>query len=153
MATSNHDHAFLAMNGVTEQVKPLMRKLLHEALVPVAALHTVVRSYQRVIREEAQRGGHVNLAIGEAISEALLALLPHIEARTGTAERHVIQAAVRYFVIENDAMGHDLQHEDGLFDDARIVNAMLRWIGRDDLLVRVPEPARRPSVIASAHRH
>jgi len=147
---SSSEHPFLSLPAIAEALKPLLRKLLSEDLVPIASLHKLVDAYRRVIREEAGHSGHVNLALGEAIAEALMKLLPSIGARTGVAERHVIQAAVRYFVIENDAMGHDLQHEDGLFDDARVVNAMLRWVGRDDLAVRVPEPARRPSVIGGA---
>lgn len=57
-------------------------------------------------------------------------------------------------MIENDAMGNDLRHEDGLFDDARVVDAMLRWFGRDDLFVSLPAAAgaRRPTFSGSAQR-
>ncbi|MFO0750833.1 MAG: hypothetical protein U1F43_34960 [Myxococcota bacterium] len=143
---------FLTLPGIAEPLKPLLRKLLAEELIPVPALRALVDTYIRVIREASRNGAHVNLVVGEGIALALLSVLARVDARTTPDERRIIQSAVRYFVIENDAMGHDLAHEDGLFDDARVVNAMLRWIGRDDLQVAVPASgaARRPTSMGSA---
>ena len=56
---------------------------------------------------------------------------------------------MRYFVIQNDGSGHDLESEDGLYDDARVLNAVLHYFGLDKLKIDVPAPAaaRRPAPI------
>jgi hypothetical protein len=49
----------------------------------------------------------------------------------------MVQAAVRYFLIEDDADG-DLDSILGLDDDADVMNAVLRHLGYDDWQVPVP---------------
>src|SRR5689334_3672324 len=74
-----NDHIFLSLPGLAESWKPFLRKLLNEDLLPVSVLGKLVDAYHRVIREEAGRGGSVNLAIGESISKALRAFLPRVD--------------------------------------------------------------------------
>jgi hypothetical protein len=51
--------------------------------------------------------------------------------------RRAIQAAVRYFVIEEDA-DSDLASVLGLDDDAEVVNAVLQYLGHTKWSVKVP---------------
>ncbi|MFO0750123.1 MAG: hypothetical protein U1F43_31295 [Myxococcota bacterium] len=132
----------LQMPGVPESSKQMLMRLLQEDLIPVPALKAVVESYRRVIAEAARKHGKANIKIGNAIADSLGILLGRINETTGEDNLRIIQAAVRYFVIQNDATGNDLESEDGLFDDARVINAVLRYFGRDDIMVKgVPEPA------------
>ena len=55
-------------------------------------------------------------------------LLSSVKDDTPDAERLAIQAAVRYFVLEDDAES-DLNSVIGLDDDAEVVNAVLRHLG------------------------
>ncbi len=137
------DHKFLALPTVPEAVKPLLRKLMEGDLLSLGVLRAMVESYLRVIRDAARKGRPVNVELGEGIAASLLALIARVDERTTEDDRRLVQAAVRYFVIENDGMGHDLAHEDGLFDDARVVNALMRWCGRDDLMLQMPQLAER----------
>lgn len=84
------------MPGLAEPWKPFLRKLLAEDLLRPSMLGKLVDAYHRVIREEAGRGGHVNLAVGEAIVRSLKTFIARIDERVGDEERRVIQAAVRY---------------------------------------------------------
>lgn len=121
--------------GLPEDAKPLMAQLLEEELLPVSVLMRAVESYRQLIREAASQNGKANAHVGDQIADALLALMSRVNAKTGDENLHIIQAAVRYFVIQDDGSGHDLLSRVGLYDDARVVNAVLRYFGRDDLVV------------------
>jgi hypothetical protein len=142
----------LQMPGVPESSKQLLLRLLQEDLIPVPALKAVVETYRRVIHEAERKNGRANGELGDEIARALQVMLGRVNESTGNDNLQILQAAVRYFVIQNDGSGNDLESEDGLFDDARVVNAVLHYFGRDDLKVKgVPEPAsRRPPVRGGA---
>jgi hypothetical protein len=143
---SKFAQAFLELPNVTDGAKDFLHELLYEDLLPVSILGKLVQSYVRVIQEAGRRGRPVNVQMGLDIAASLLTFLERVDERMCADDRHVLQASTRYFVIENDGMGHDLASEDGFFDDARVVNAMLRWFGSDSLLIRMPLPAnRRPT--------
>lgn len=125
----------LQMPGVPENSKQMLLRLLQEDLIPVHALQAVIESYRKVIHETARKNGRANTRVGDQIADALQALLARINERTGPDNHSIIQAAVRYFVIQNDGTSHDLEAIDGLNDDARVVNAVLRYFGRDDLMI------------------
>ncbi len=126
--------------GVPETSKQLFARLMQEDLIPVEALSSVVESYRRVIADAARKNGRANSPLGNKIADALQVLLGRVSERTGEENMRILQAAVRYFVIQNDGVGHDLDSAEGLFDDARIINAVLWFYGRDELQVPVPEP-------------
>lgn len=134
-------HPFLKLPGVPDSARPLLARLLAEPLLPVKTLSRCVQTYRLVVEAAAARNGRADAALANTIANALLAVLARIDGRTELVEYEIIQAAVRYFVIESDGFGHDLEHEDGLFGDACVVNAMLRWVGKDDLTIVLPTSA------------
>lgn len=145
---NNITHPFLSLPGIPEASKSLLWTLLTERPMPQQALEGIVTSYGRVIEGLAKKDARVNGELGKAITHALTTILARVDDRTGDDDYRVIQAAVRYFVVENDGGGNDFATLDGLVDDARVVNSMLRWLGRDDLTVDVTKrPARTPSRI------
>ncbi len=138
----------LRVPGVPEQSRVLLKQLLAEDLIPAAALPHIVESYRRVIHDAYKRNGRANIVLGDKIADALLELLKSVNDKTSAKNLHIIQAAVRYFVIQDDGNVNDLACDRGLNDDAHLVNAVLRFFGRDDLMVDgIPEtrPAQRPS--------
>lgn len=122
--------------GLPEEAQPLILQLLQEDLLPVATLQSAVESYRRVIHKISQQNGKANTVVGDEIAHALQTLLGRVNMKTGNDNMRILQAAVRYFVIQNDGHGHDLETRDGLYDDARVVNAVARYFGRDDLVVK-----------------
>ena len=131
----------LRMPGVPDGARDMLKRLLDEDLIPVESLPHIVESYRRVIQDAHRRNKLANLELGNRIADALQALLKTITAKTGDQNLRIIQAAVRFFVIQDDGVGgHDLATLDGLDDDAAIVNAVMRYFGRDDLMVETELP-------------
>jgi hypothetical protein len=133
--------------GLPDTSRTLLARLLEEPLVPAGDLSEMVAIYRRVIQDSEQAGLPVNAPLGLALADTLDKVLALVDDRVEPEALLVIQVAVLYFVIEYDGFGHDLHHEDGLFGDARVVNAMLRWFGLDALAVPLPAAAaeRRPA--------
>lgn len=152
----------LRMPGVPEGSREMLKQLLDEDLIPVESLPHIVESYRRVIQDAYRRNKRANIELGNQIADALRALLRSIDDTTGDQNLRIIQAAVRFFVIQDDgAGGHDLATLDGLDDDAAIVNAVLRYFGRDDLMIhgagaqptaRSVPPAARPGAASRGSR-
>jgi hypothetical protein len=129
------------MPGVPDSSKELLLRLLEEEPLPVEALKAGVETYRRLIHKVAAENGRANAPLGDEIAKALQAILARMSDRTGWHNHVIIQSGVRYFVIQNDGFGNDLATEDGLFDDARIVNAILHYFGLDKLKIDIPIPA------------
>lgn len=104
----------LQMPGVPESSKQMLLRLLQEDLLPLGALKAVVESYRRVIHDAHRKNGRANFKIGDQIAHALQTMLARVNETTGNDNLRILQSAVRYFVIQNDGTGHDLETEDGL---------------------------------------
>ena len=132
--------------GIPDCAKEMMDQLLREELIPLGTLKMGVESYRKVIHEARRKNGVANTEVGDQVAFALTTMLNRVNASTGHANLLILQAAVRYFVIQDDGTnGHDLMSEDGLNDDAQVVNAVLHYFGRDDLKITgliEPAPAR-----------
>lgn len=127
-----------AIDGIPEAARPLWTRLMGEPLVPVHELFKQVRDYQQTIAERSQwRDADVDPTLANALIDASLKLLGTLNANSPEPTRRLIQAAVRYFVIEDDADG-DLDSILGLDDDAEVVNAVLRHLGHERWTVDVP---------------
>ncbi len=131
------DESLVDLAGIPAAAKPLWTKLMAEDLIPVHSLFAEVRSYQQTIQKRAWRDTDVDPALANALTEATLRLLSTLNESTPESTQRLIQAAARYFVIEDDADG-DLDSILGLDDDAEVVNAVLSHLGRTAWLVEVP---------------
>jgi hypothetical protein len=123
------------MPGVPDRSRHLLKQLLSEELIPVAAMPHIVQSYVKVVRDAYRQNGRANVQRAEAIATAALSLLDSVNEKIPKKNLRIIQAAIRYFVIQDDGHSHDLATPDGLDDDARVMNAVLRFFGRDDLFI------------------
>lgn len=97
------------------------------------ALRKAIDLYVQTIDEVAKDNPVVNQKRGHAIAKschALLDLLPGTEP----SQRSMVIAAVEYFLLPRDG-DDDLASADGLDDDAEVVSAVARRLGRDDLVV------------------
>lgn len=107
------------------------------SLPPKAAdeLRTAVSAYLAEVCAQADSGAFVDLALATRIAEVLNALLA-VEPVTPFAHQ-AIQLAVLYFTEAKDSEP-DVDSVLGFEDDALVLNAVLRYLGRDDLLIPVP---------------
>lgn len=123
--------------GVPEEARELFAVLVSERPLTRASLEREVLGYIQLVRGERRAGRGVDARLADALAEASLALLEHLDDEGCSDEhRRLIQAAVRYFVLEEDADG-DFSSPSGFDDDAAVMNAVARHLGREDLLVAV----------------
>ena len=126
------------LEGIPDASKELWTQLVTADLRPVHELFKEVRDYQQQIQQRSQwRDADVDPTLANALSEASLRLLSSLNEDSPDSTRHLIQAAVRYFVIEEDA-DSDLDSILGLDDDAEVLNAVIRKLGHNDWIVDVP---------------
>lgn len=113
------------LGKVATEVRPIVRRLLTEPLVPIAKLRDDVEEHLGFLAREQHRNEFLDLARAEDIARRCLALLEHA-AETGIAEpageRLLIQVAARYFAISDDA--DDDLALDGLADDDSVITAV-----------------------------
>jgi hypothetical protein len=110
------------------------RRLLETPVLDAGDLWMMVREHLVVLREadadEEMLDGKLGVALAEA-SEALLNRFPDEDSEDA---KLLIQAAVRYFVLNEDAEG-DLDSLVGFDDDAMVFNAVVEELGHEDLVV------------------
>jgi hypothetical protein len=132
------------IEGIPAAAKPLWDRLIDEELVPVHDLFRQVREYQAALSQRtswraagSEGSGDIDPTLARALVDASQRLLGTLTEDTPDGTRRLVQAAVRYFIIEDDADG-DLDSILGLDDDAEVMNAVLRHLGYDDWQVHVP---------------
>jgi hypothetical protein len=126
------------IEGIPDAARELWNRLMAEKLVPVHELFKQVRDYQQTIAQRAEwQDSDVDPKLARALADTSLKLLGTLEAQTPEDHRRLVQAAVRYFVIEDDA-DSDLDSILGLDDDAEVLNAVLRHLGLETWTVEVP---------------
>ncbi len=131
------DHTLANLQGIPDAAKALWDELIAAELRPVHELFKEVREYQDALAKRSEwTDDDVDPALARELAEASLRLLGTLSDDTPETTRRLIQAAVRYFVIEDDADG-DLDSILGLDDDAEVVNAVLRHLGHDAWLVQL----------------
>jgi uncharacterized membrane protein YkvA (DUF1232 family) len=122
--------------GIPEAARELWRTLVSQPLVPTTELQGELRTYRQSLARNAQWNDEVDPRLAQALDNACVKLLSTVDAQTPPAERQAIQAAVRYFILEDDAES-DLDSVIGLDDDAEVLNAVLAHLGRSDWSVQV----------------
>jgi uncharacterized membrane protein YkvA (DUF1232 family) len=132
----NDPITFADLEGIPEAAKPLWRKLVVEKPRPVTELTKQVRDYLRTLaRRSDWHDENIDPKLARALVDTALKLLATVQADTAEPTRCLVQAAVRYLVIEDDAQS-DLGSILGLDDDAEVMNAVLRHLGRESWQVR-----------------
>ncbi len=130
-------HDIVELEGIPSAARELWAKLVREPLIPVHQLFAEVRSYQQTIAKRARDDEDIDPKLGKALVDASMRLLGTLKEETPETTRRLVQAAVRYFVIEDDA-DSDLDSILGLDDDAEVINAVLAKLGHKEWLVQVP---------------
>jgi hypothetical protein len=115
---------------VGTEVRPIVRRLLAEPLVPVAKLRDDVEAHLESLTRDGGRQEALDLEEAQSIAARCLALLDRLTAAGIAAPkpmRRLVQVAARYFVFEDDAADDDLAF-DGLSDDESVIVAVERLL-------------------------
>jgi hypothetical protein len=118
--------------GIPHESQALFDRLHDAPLVPVAELHAQLEAYAARLTATTAANDLLDAALLEAITHCCEGLLDMIDADTDEATRRLVQAAVRYFVDEED-VEPDRDTLWGLDDDAVVCGAVAYHLGRDDL--------------------
>jgi uncharacterized membrane protein YkvA (DUF1232 family) len=125
------------LEGIPEAARALWIELVGEPLRPTRELERDVRDYGRRLGEQSRwRGDDVDLPLAAKLGQALVRLLGTLDDKSPERARRLVQAAVRYYVIEDDAFA-DQESLAGFDDDAAVINAVLRELGHDRWVVPV----------------
>lgn len=125
-----------ALPGIPPEADGLFRQLMAEPPVPVIELVIQVSAHMDEIRRQAVGDETVDFALAEELAKRSVKLLERSAPDPSEANRQLIQAAVRYFV-ENDDAEDDLNSVVGFNDDAQVMNAVATYLGYPDLLVHL----------------
>lgn len=123
------------IEGIPAEARRLWGELQEEPLKDADALRADVLDYAKVIRERASEREFCDTSTAGKLVEVALDLLD-LMAAMSHEERRWCQAAIRYFVIEQDGE-EDFSSVTGFDDDAEVMNAVLRRIGRTDWIIAI----------------
>jgi len=121
--------------GLPDKAKAHFQRLALEPATVTTDLEARVRAYLDELRSVAATTEFVDLELAHSLTEACLRLLERFE-ELAPERRAMAQAAVQYFVLQDDA--EDDLSVIGLDDDVAVFNAVARHLGFSDLAVEVP---------------
>lgn len=121
-----------AVAGIPKLARAVFERLMAEPLRDPDDLRREVGLYVNMLASAAQDDPSVDHELGRDIGRACDGLLAALGDATPEHARRQIQAAVRYFVTEEDG-DSDLEIG-GLDEDAAVVNAVAVHLGRSDLV-------------------
>lgn len=110
---------------------------VRSALVPraeIPSLKTRIDAHLERVRGALTRNEFVNLPLAQRVADVLKQILSDYPDLLGDHSRAWVIGATRVFLETHDVLD-DLASPIGFDDDARILNAVLRDIGREDLLI------------------
>ncbi len=122
-----------AFPGLPPEADAVFRRLLEEPDRSLDEICAELDAYIARVRVAAEHDEQVELGLAEALHTRSRSFIKRAEGST-PAQRRVIQAAVRYFILDEDASG-DLESPVGFDDDVGVMNAVARWLGHADLVI------------------
>jgi uncharacterized membrane protein YkvA (DUF1232 family) len=114
-----------------------MQRLLAQPVVPLDSLRLNVQQYMQLVYHAATIHEFIDVATAERLAETSYALLDSVAPQAPGDTRALIQAAVRYFLVSEDA-DDDLASISGFDDDVAVMNAVTQMLGRPDLQIPIP---------------
>jgi len=107
--------------------------LLAENFIPARELRAQIPSYLAELEDATGTHEFLDIGLAKKVADQSLGLLDGIDIDTSEETRKLIQAAIRYFLLDDDA-DSDKESLIGFDDDARVVELVAREIGREDVL-------------------
>jgi len=124
-----------SISGIPPEAQRLFDELHDAELAPAATLRAELSDYAEHIAAKTADNEMLDASMAENLTRCCEVLL-EIAEEADEATKRLVQAAVRYFIDEDDAEP-DRGTMWGLDDDAAVCNAVAKHLGRDDLTVEV----------------
>ncbi len=124
------------LEGIPPAATSTFERLLGASARDSEVLRRSVDSYLEAILEAAQTRTHLDTDLARKLARSCHGLIDQLEGASAQDRRYIV-AAVEYFLLPRDGED-DLAYADGLDDDALVVTAVARAVGRPELTVPVP---------------
>ena len=118
----------MLFNLIADLARPVFQRLLDEPPISTDELAAQVDAHTEALLAT---DGDVDRAAAQRLQTACQALLGSLTEFTGDSTRQLVQAACRYYVLEEDAQADSSLG--GLDDDVEVVAAVARHLGLDDV--------------------
>ena len=124
------------LTGIPTAAMSTFERLLKTNERESEALRRSVDRYLESIEEAAESREHLDTELARSIAKSCHGLIDALPGSSALARRRIV-AAVEYFLLPRDG-DDDLAYRDGLDDDALVVTAVARSLGREDLSIELP---------------
>lgn len=121
---------------VPSEARDLFAELLREPLRTTGSLRLELEAHLQAIALAKAENEFIDVELANRLGTVSRGLLDEADERDDVDIKRLVQAAVRYFILDDDAEP-DLDSVCGLDDDAEVCNAVARYLGRDDLVTAV----------------
>ncbi len=125
------------LSELPSDASQLMRDLLTEDLIPVPRLRSELAEHLAQLKEHASTHEFIDLDTASLLNSVCHRLLDQLTESSSEDHRRMVQVAVRYFILDEDAES-DLHSPIGFDDDARVVRAVAAAVGAADLARELP---------------
>lgn len=115
--------------GIPAEARDRFQELLHEPLMPPEVLLKEVDDCVGMVRRVVMEGAPLDVTFVEGLADRARAMVGRAGTDAPEADRRMVQAAVRYFVLSDDAEG-DLVSLMGFDDDALVLDAVAAQLSR-----------------------
>ncbi len=109
--------------------------LLTQPSIPIPELRERVNRYMATVRQVGLMVKLLDMEQAEALATTALGLLDYVRPDHATEVKMIVQAAVAYFVYEEE--DEEITGVLGFGDDAEVLNAVCRALSRTDLVLPV----------------
>ena len=120
--------------GIPEESVDIFMRLVKEDVVPIEQTRREVAAYMAELENMVKANEFIDLRIARKCAEACKALLAQLSDDSPQEHRGLVQAAARYFVLDEDGDG-DLTSMIGFDDDAEVINAVATHLERGDVRI------------------
>lgn len=122
-----------ALRDIPVEYRDRFADLLGEPRLAFEALREDLTTYLETIHQVGLMVKLLDLGVARSLADTALALLDYARRHDDEELRTLVQAAVRYFILEEE--DEEITGVLGFDDDRQVINAVCRAVGRTDLVV------------------
>lgn len=122
------------LHDIPVEYRDRFLELLEQPMTDAASLRRDVQVYIATVKQVGLMVKLLDLGLAERLAVSAGALLDHTQGTEGELAR-LVQAAVRYFVLEEE--DEEITGVLGFDDDVQVMNAVCRAAGRPDLVIEL----------------
>ncbi len=121
------------LRALPAPVTSIVEGFLAEDLIPARDLRARIPAYIHELEQAKSAHEFLDIHLAKKLADQCLQLLDGIDIDTSAESRRLIQAAIQYFLFDEDA-DSDKRSLIGFDDDDLVVELIAREIGREDVL-------------------